>query len=234
MTRTRCFRNLIAGTSPTPKGALETLLQGRVWHGRDALEFFWFGNLIVGTNMTRTGYALETFYCRDAYVTGPNDLEIFLKGRVQNGRNSLESYVQTGCFRNTVFQGRVRYGRCPSIQGPWGRGWTSGLQGWTGPYEACFLHGFLRNLEYDKKFIRTFFYHCIENVSCLIWRISDIKHLPDFLSSTNYTFCVLQVDEVASSLASEDVFVLETTKKTWIWKGKVSFTSFYAGWDNAT
>jgi hypothetical protein len=42
-------------------------------------------------------------------------------------------------------------------------------------------------------------------------------------------FCFLQVDEVASSLASEDVFVLETTKKTWIWKGKVSFTSFYAG-----
>jgi hypothetical protein len=50
-----------------------------------------------------------------------------------------------------------------------------------------------------------------------------------FCPSTNYTFYVLQVDEVASSLASEDVFVLETTKKTWIWKGKVSVTSFYAG-----
>jgi hypothetical protein len=31
----------------------------------------------------------------------------------------------------------------------------------------------------------------------------------------------LQVAEVAASLNSEDVFILETPSKTWIWKGNV-------------
>ncbi len=67
---------------------LENLLQERVRHGPNALEFFLFGNFIVGMSMTRTG-------CFG---------NLILQGQVQNGRNSLESFMQTGCLRNLFFR----------------------------------------------------------------------------------------------------------------------------------